>query len=49
MLSGRLKGGHVRDLLAEAIADAKQEARAAGLTDADVDAELLAWRVSRKD
>lgn len=41
-LSSLLKGGWVRDLLTEAIADAKQEARANNLTDAD--AELEGWR-----
>lgn len=46
-LSGLLTGGHVRDVLAEAIADAKTEARANGLTDEDVDAELEAWRAER--
>jgi hypothetical protein len=30
--------------LPEAIADLKREARANGLTDADIDAELEAWR-----
>jgi hypothetical protein len=44
VLSGLLKGGHLRDLLGEVIAAAKQEARANGLTDADIDAELAAWR-----
>jgi hypothetical protein len=44
VLSGLLKGGHLRDLLAEAIAAAKQQARANGLTDADIDAELADWR-----
>ena len=47
VLSGLLKGGRLGDLLAEAIADAKREARAAGLTDADIDAELEAWRTER--
>lgn len=46
-LSGLLTGGHVRDVLAEAIADAKTEARANSLTDEDVDAELEAWRAER--
>ncbi len=46
-LSGLLTGGHVRDVLAEAIADAKTEACANGLTDEDVDAELEAWRAER--
>jgi hypothetical protein len=34
----------VREVLAEAIADAKREARAKGLTDEEIDAELEAWR-----
>ncbi len=40
VLSGLLKGGHLRDTLAEAIADAKREARAKGLTDEAIDGEL---------
>lgn len=47
-LSSLLTGGRVRDVLAEAIADAKREARARGLTDEDIDAELEAWRAERK-
>jgi hypothetical protein len=47
-LSGLLKGGRVRDVLAAAIADGKREARASGLTDEDIDAELEAWRAERK-
>lgn len=47
VLSGLLKGGRLGDILAEAIADAKREARAAGLTDADIDSELEAWRTER--
>jgi hypothetical protein len=47
-LSGLLKGGRVRDILAEAIADAKREARASGLTDEDIDAEIEAWRAERQ-
>jgi hypothetical protein len=46
-LSSLLKGGRVGDILAAAIADAKREARAHGLTDADIDAELEAWRTER--
>jgi hypothetical protein len=42
VLSGLLKGGHLRDTLAEAIADAKREARAKRLTDEAIDAELQA-------
>nr|WP_294501517.1 hypothetical protein [uncultured Rhodopila sp.] len=44
VLSGLLMRGQLRDVLAEAIAEAKREARANGLTDADIDAELKAWR-----
>lgn len=47
VLSGLLKGGRVRDVLAAAIADAKREARTNGLTDEDIDAELQAWREER--
>jgi hypothetical protein len=36
-------------LLAEAIAELKAEARAAGLTDADIDAELAAYNAERRD
>ncbi len=46
-LSSLLKGGGVRDVFAEAIADAKTEARANSLTDEGVDAELEAWRAER--
>ncbi len=35
--------------LAEAIAELKVDARAAGLTDADVDAELAAYNAERRD
>jgi hypothetical protein len=48
-LSSLLTGERVRDVLAETIADAKREARASGLTDEDIDAELEAWRTGRKD
>ena len=44
VLSGLLKGGHLHDVLGDVIAAAKREARANGLTDADIDAELQAWR-----
>jgi hypothetical protein len=47
-LSGLLKGGRARELLEEVIAEIKSEAHARGLTDADVDAELEAWRAERK-
>ena len=48
VLSGLLKEGHLRDVLAEAIADAKREARSNGLTDEEIDAELQAWRAERR-
>jgi hypothetical protein len=35
--------------LAEAIAELEAEARAAGLTDADIDAELAAYNAERRD
>jgi len=47
-LSGLLKAGRVRDILAEAIADAKREAHTGGLTDEDINAELAAWRAERR-
>jgi hypothetical protein len=47
-LSSLLKGGRLRDILAEAIAEAKQEAHAKGLTDAEIDNELAAWRAERR-
>lgn len=47
-LSSLLKGGRAPSALAEAIAEAKREARASGLTDTDIDAELAAWRAERK-
>jgi hypothetical protein len=47
-LRSLLKGGRVRDILAEAIAEAKREARAHGLTDEEIDAELDEWRAERR-
>ena len=48
-LSGLLtKSGRDRDVLAEAIADAKREARAHGLSDEEIDAELDEWRAERR-
>lgn len=47
-LSGLLKEGHIPAALAAAIADAKREARARGLTDEGIDAELEAWRAERR-
>ena len=44
VLGGLLKGGLLRDVLGEVIAAAKRDARANGLTDAEIDAELRAWR-----
>lgn len=47
-LSGLLTGGRIHDVLADAITEAKREARASGLMDEDIDAELEAWRGERK-
>jgi len=47
-VSELLKGGGVRDVLADAIADAKREAGAKGLMDEDIDAELQAWYAERR-
>ena len=47
-LSSLLKGGRARDVLAEAIAEAKREARTHGLTDEAIDAELDQWRAERR-
>jgi hypothetical protein len=47
-LSSLLKGGLLPEVLAAAIAEAKREARASGLTDADIDAELAAWRAEHR-
>ncbi len=44
ILSALLRDGHTRTALAAAIAAAKREARETNLTDADIDAELAAWR-----
>ncbi len=48
VLSELFTGGHLPEVLAEAIGDAKREARANGLTDEDIDAELDAWRAERQ-
>jgi hypothetical protein len=47
-LSSLLKGERARDVLAEAIAEAKREARAHGLTDQEIAAELDEWRAERR-
>jgi hypothetical protein len=47
-LNSLLKGGRARDVLAEAIVDAKREARAHGLTDDEIDAELDEWQAERR-
>ena len=47
-LSGLIKGGRARDLIEEAIAEAKREACAKSLTDAEIDAELRAWRSEQR-
>lgn len=46
-LSGLLKGERVHEILAVAITDVKREARASGLTDEAIDAELEVWRAER--
>ncbi len=47
-LSNLLKGGRACDVLAEAIDEAKREARAHGLTEEEIDAELDEWRAERR-
>ena len=47
-LSALLKDGPLANVLSEAIADVRREARASGLTDDDIDAELDAWRADSK-
>jgi len=47
VVSDMLVKGTITDLLAQAVADLKQDARSHGLTDDDVDAELAAWRAER--
>jgi hypothetical protein len=47
-LSEMRKSGRLREVLAEAMADLKREARAGGLTDDEIDAELATWRAERK-
>jgi hypothetical protein len=47
-LSSLLTGGRIQEVLAEVIADAKLEARANGLTDQEIDAELAAWQAERR-
>jgi hypothetical protein len=47
-LSSLLKGGRVHDVLVEAISEAKREARARGLTDEEIEAELNEWRAERQ-
>ena len=47
IVSDLLTGRHLTDLMTEAFADLKREAHGNGLTDADVDAELAAWRAER--
>lgn len=43
-----IKDGGLPAAIAKAIAELKQEARANGLTDEDVDEELRAWRAERR-
>jgi hypothetical protein len=47
-LSGLLTTGRFGEALAEAIADAKREARENGLTDEEIDSEFATWRAERR-
>jgi hypothetical protein len=47
-VSWLLKSDRSRELLAEAIAEAKKEVHAAGLTDEEIDAELEAYNSERR-
>ena len=49
LISGVVRSYLGRNALAEAIAELQAEARAAGLTDADIDAELAAYNSERRD
>jgi hypothetical protein len=49
LVSRVLRRGSGPTPLARAIADMKAEARAAGLTDADIDAELAAYNAERRE
>lgn len=46
-LSDLLTSGRLHEVLADAIAEAKREARANGLSDDDIDLELETWRSER--
>jgi hypothetical protein len=47
-LSSLLTGGRIQEVLADAIAEAKLEARANGLTDQEIDAEFADWQAERR-
>lgn len=47
-ISHLMKHGGLRGAVAAAIAELKQEAHANGLTDADIDQELAAWKSERR-
>jgi hypothetical protein len=49
LVSRVLRRGSGLTPLAQAIAEMKADARAAGLTDADIDAELAAYNAERRD
>lgn len=49
LISRVLRPGTGADPLAKAIAELKAEVRAAGLTDAEIDAELAAWKAERRE
>ena len=48
-LAKKIIDGTRRQGLAQAIAELKAEARAVGLSDADIDAELVAYNAERRD
>lgn len=46
-LSGLLTSSRIQEVLADAIGEAKREARSNGLSDDDIDLELETWRAER--
>jgi hypothetical protein len=48
-LAKKISGGTRRQGITQAIAELKAEARAVGLSDADIDAELVAYNAERRD
>lgn len=47
-ISHLMKHGGMRGAVAAAITDLKHEAQAKGLTDAEIDQELAAWKAERR-